>query len=216
MTVNYNIFAKTFSQSRKNMKWAEIEYFFSLLEAWEVLDIWCWSGRLLEQYKKYFWKSLETYLWIDFSQWLIQEAQKSFPEHIFLQGNMLDLTQIFRWKQFQHIFLIASFHHLQTTPERIQVLEDIYSHLLPNGRVYMTNWALNSELNLKKYETSKLAGTENIYWGVDYSIKIWDNQRFYHCFHINELEYLAKKTGFQIRENRLFEGKRNIITILEK
>jgi len=216
MIVDYNKFAKSFADSRKNMKWAELEYFFSNMQQGSILDIWCGSGRLLEQYNTYFWKPLETYLWIDYSQWLIQEAQKSFPEHIFLQGDMLDIINIIEWKKFQHIFLIASFHHLWTISQRQKVLDDIYKLLLPNGRVYMTNWALNSELNLQKYETSKLSGTENIYWGVDYSIKIWDNQRFYHCFHIDELDYLAKKSGFKIWENRLFKWDRNIITILEK
>jgi hypothetical protein len=32
MSVNYNDFAKTFSNSRKNMKWEELEYFLSFLE----------------------------------------------------------------------------------------------------------------------------------------------------------------------------------------
>jgi hypothetical protein len=32
MTVNYNNFSKTFSQSRKNMKWEEIEYFLETLQ----------------------------------------------------------------------------------------------------------------------------------------------------------------------------------------
>jgi hypothetical protein len=32
MSVDYNNFAKTFSKSRKNMKWEEIDYFLSFLE----------------------------------------------------------------------------------------------------------------------------------------------------------------------------------------
>jgi hypothetical protein len=31
MSVDYNNFAKTFSNSRKNMKWEEIDYFVSFL-----------------------------------------------------------------------------------------------------------------------------------------------------------------------------------------
>jgi hypothetical protein len=32
MSVDYNDFAKTFSNSRKKMKWEEIDYFLSFLE----------------------------------------------------------------------------------------------------------------------------------------------------------------------------------------
>jgi hypothetical protein len=42
MNVDYNKFAKTFSESRKNMKWEEIDYFLSFLENkkdFSVLDI---------------------------------------------------------------------------------------------------------------------------------------------------------------------------------
>jgi hypothetical protein len=39
MATDYNNFAKTFSSSRKNMKWEELEYFFSLLSAGDILDI---------------------------------------------------------------------------------------------------------------------------------------------------------------------------------
>jgi hypothetical protein len=39
MPTDYNKFAKTFSKSRKNMKWEELEYFFSKFDQGSVLDI---------------------------------------------------------------------------------------------------------------------------------------------------------------------------------
>lgn len=55
MNVEYNNFAKTFAASRKNMKWEELEYFFSCIDGDEnILDIACGGGRFLEQYKQYF------------------------------------------------------------------------------------------------------------------------------------------------------------------
>lgn len=55
MSVDYNIFAKKFAHSRKDMKWEEVEYFFSLIQKDEsILDVACGSGRLLEHYTKYF------------------------------------------------------------------------------------------------------------------------------------------------------------------
>jgi len=39
MSVDYNNFAKTFSTSRKNMKWKEIDYFLSFLGEKQDLSI---------------------------------------------------------------------------------------------------------------------------------------------------------------------------------
>lgn len=80
----------------------------------------------------------------------------------------------------------------------------------------MTNWALNSELNSEKYKKSIIENSQNQFWSLDYNIKLWENLRYYHCFDLKELEYLANKNNFKIIENRLFDNKRNFITILEK
>jgi cyclopropane fatty-acyl-phospholipid synthase-like methyltransferase len=48
--VDYNNFAKTFSKSRKNMKWLEMEYFMEKLDfsdTTKILDIGCGNGRFL-------------------------------------------------------------------------------------------------------------------------------------------------------------------------
>jgi hypothetical protein len=78
----------------------------------------------------------------------------------------------------------------------------------------MTNWALNSELNYEKYQKSIIEWSKNDFWWLDYSIKIWEFTRYYHCFSLEELEYLSKKSWFEIVENRLFDNNRNFITIL--
>ena len=48
---NYDNIAKKFSNSRKNMKWEEIDYFlekyFTENKKVSVLDVGCWSARLL-------------------------------------------------------------------------------------------------------------------------------------------------------------------------
>ena len=80
----------------------------------------------------------------------------------------------------------------------------------------MTNWALNSELNSKKYSESVIKKSENKFWSTDYNIVFWEYDRYYHCFDLKELEYLAQKPWFKIIENRLFDSQKNFITILEK
>jgi len=217
MNVNYNNFAKTFSESRKNMKWEELEYFFWIMNRQAtILDVWCGSGRFLQQYKKHFWVFPQDYLWVDLSSWLLEEAKKSFPQVSFMQADMLELEEVLWWKKFENIFFIASFHHLDTIEKREKVLRKLYDFLSPEGKIYMTNWALESSLNKDKYADSKREGSENKFNSSDFDIKIWSSQRYYHSFSLSELEYLAKNTGFDILENRVFDSERNIITIFKK
>jgi len=224
--VDYNNFAKKFAKSRKNMKWEEIDYFLEKInkdEKLKILDIWCWSWRLLEQFSSDFDIEKIDYTWIDLSSWLLEEAKNSFPEKEFLELNMLDLDKIN--KKFNNIFFIASFHHLDNLKDREEVLDKAYNLLEEWWRIYMTNWALNSKINNEKYKNSKLPhpnplltreGIEMNFWSTDYNIVFWKNNRYYHCFDLYELEYLAKNAWFKIIENRLFDTEKNFITILEK
>jgi len=213
--VDYNNFAKTFSKSRKNMKWPEVEYFFSCEKPESILDIWCWSGRLLESYQAYFWSLPAEYLGVDMSLWLIQEAQESFPEHDFIVCDMRQLD-LGRDARFSSIFLIASFHHLSEWEQREAVLKKLSTLLKTGGVIYMTNWALDSNFNRSKYAECKIKKSENSFGSSDYTIMFWESQRYYHCFSLTELEYLWEKAGLKILENRVFEGDRNIVTILKK
>jgi 2-polyprenyl-3-methyl-5-hydroxy-6-metoxy-1,4-benzoquinol methylase len=74
-------------------------------------------------------------------------------------GNQFDVCSMIELPTFQHsniptfdsLLFLASFHHLETREERIQVLENTKKLLKPNGRIYMTNWNLRDQA---KYETS--------------------------------------------------------------
>jgi len=216
MSVDYNNFAKTFSKSRKNMKWEEIDYFISFLE-WEenisILDIWCGNWRFLKFLKENN-INFKKYLWVDLSKWLLEEAKKEHPENDFLNLNMLDIDKIN--EEFNNIFFIASFHHLDNLEDRLNVLKKAYDLLEDWGKIFMTNWALNSELNKEKYSKSIIIDSKNKFGSLDYNIKIWEFNRYYHCFDLSELEYLFKEAWFEIIENRLFDNKRNFISIIQK
>lgn len=229
--VDYNDFAKTFSQSRKNMKWEEITYFLTspltpLLKGEgdkevSILDIWCGNGRFL-------WALLRlpspqgegiqgwgySYLWIDLSAWLLEEARKLHPEYDFQKLNMTNIDKL-EWK-FDYIFFIASFHHLQTIEEREAVLKKAYNLLKDWGQIFMTNWALNSPMNHEKYQSSLFENSQNEFWSTDYNIKIWKFYRYYHCFNLSELEYLAHQSWLKVIENRIFDTEKNFISIFKK
>jgi 2-polyprenyl-3-methyl-5-hydroxy-6-metoxy-1,4-benzoquinol methylase len=197
------------------MKWEEIEYFFSSYHedlVWKkICDIWCGSGRLLEQEHI----SPDNYVWVDSSKELLRIAEWKFEGYNFVHKNMQQIDDI--WKNdFDSLLFIASFHHLKTLEERIQVLERSRSILQKNGKIFMINWSLQSNININKYKESMILDSKNDFYSCDFDIKIWEHKRFYHSFSLSELEYLFHKTGFEIIENREFENQRNIISIIKK
>jgi len=232
--VDYNSFAKTFSDSRKNMKWEEISYFLWFIDGEKkILDVWCGNGRFLWELKK-LWIKENDYLWIDLSKWLLSEAKNNYPWYNFQELNMLDLNKSnsflllggrLGWGA---IFFIASFHHLNSIEDRLKVLKDTFNLLESWWIVFMTNWALDSEFNKEKYKDSIISpsplkgegargwGFKNDFWSKDYNIKIWKFTRFYHCFSLDELEYLSREVWFEIIENREFDNQKNYILILKK
>jgi len=220
--VDYNNFAKTFSKSRKNMKWEEMEYFLEKLNinnSTKILDVWCGNWRFLWELLNNFWDKInnQNYVWADLSSWLLSEAKKDYSDFYFRELNMLDLDSINQLEnKFSDIFFYASFHHLQNISDRKIVLEKAYDLLEKWWKVYMTNWALNSELNKKRYTQAEIENSKNEYGSIDFNIKLAWNDRYYHCFSLNELKILSQEVWFKIIENRLFENDRNFITILEK
>lgn len=115
---------------------------------------------------------------------------------------MRDIKQI--ETTYDAIVFLASFHHLESQVERIQVLKDIKKLLHPNSRIYMTNWNLREQT---RYEKSHRGDG-------DFDIKIGEFSRYYHGFTLVELEELFKETDYRIIENRIFEGGRNFIAII--
>lgn len=217
--VDYDNIASDFSKSRKNMKWEEIDYFISSylsdFENKDFLDIWCGSGRLLEQFSNNFDIEKINYLWIDLSLGMIDEAKKSYKNNYFLVLDMTSIDKI-ESKKFDFIFFIASFHHLQTIEERIEVLQKAKNLLKKDWIIFMTNWYLNSSINDEKYKNDIIKNSENDFWSIDYNIYFWEYPRYYHCFSLAELNYLFEKTWFEIIENKAFETQKNFISIIKK
>jgi len=198
------------------MRWEEIRYFFSQITKGNILDIWSWSWRLISQYREYFWDDPSEYLGVDFSSELIKISQNEFPTHAFIQWDMLDIKALCKDKKFKNIFLIASFHHLRSLSDRLELIASLYDILDDEGVIFMTNWDLLSIRNRDKYKNSAIEGGVNEFGSQDFNIKIGDSQRYYHSFSLKEIEYIANQGKFVVVENRPFTWEKNIITILRK
>jgi ubiquinone/menaquinone biosynthesis C-methylase UbiE len=201
------------------MKWLEMEYFLEKLNFTndiKILDVGCGNWRFLWELLNTFWEKINTthYTWADLSSGLLEEAKKDYSDFDFHELNMLDLDSL-KW-EYSDIFFYASFHHLQSIEDRRVVLKKTFDLLQKWWKVYMTNWALNSDLNKKRYSEAQIPDSQNIYWSIDFNIKLAWNDRYYHCFSLEELKILSQDIWFRVIENRLFENDRNFITILEK
>lgn len=201
--VNYDAFAETFSKSRENHPWPEVDYFIEEMQKTNVksiLDIGCGNGRFVEHAEEK-WFSIEKYLGIDSSKKMIGEAKKLHPGYSFEVDNMSEIGKI-ESEKYDALIFLASFHHLETREERLQVLKQARNLLSSFGVIYMTNWNL---LEQERYNKSHRGNG-------DFDIKIGEHTRYYHGFTLEELDWLFRETGFEIIENRVFEGGRNIVS----
>lgn len=206
--VDYNNFAKTFSKSRKDLKWPEIDYFIQYISSnfkskINILDIWCGNWRILKTLNNS-WLEF-SYLWTDSSEWMINEAKILFPENKFQTLDMFNIDKI--WQKFDIIFFIASFHHLQNTEDRIIVLNKAKNLLNNWWIIMMTNWNLLWEMNFIKYKDSYI-------WNGDFEIKIWNYKRFYHSFSLDELNKLFSLSRYSVIKNEIFSNWNNIASII--
>ncbi|MBX9809001.1 class I SAM-dependent methyltransferase [Candidatus Gracilibacteria bacterium] len=202
--MSYDNFATTFSNSRKNHPWPELEYIIEDLKQNEyssVLDIGCGNGRFLEESLKMNYRPIK-YLGIDESEGMIREARKLNPSNQFQVIGMQDMKII--EQSFDVLLFLASFHHLETREERIRVLESTKKLLTQKSRIYMTNWNL---LDQERYQKNHRGNGE-------FDIKIGEFSRYYHGFTLTELSDLFEEAGYSTFENRIFDGGRNIISIL--
>lgn len=93
--MSYDAFAETFSHSRKNLHWGEIDYIVDFIKGYfknttpSLLDVGCGNGRLLETLEKL--PHPCTYLGIDGSAGMIEEARKLHRDKSF---QVLDMQNI--------------------------------------------------------------------------------------------------------------------------
>ena len=120
---------------------------------------------------------------------------------------MRDMTALSE-ERFDVCYLLASYHHLETIAERESVLGALHGLLREDGGyVCLVNWHLLGERNYPKYQARETSPG-------DFRIKIGRYDRYYHGFTLAEIEGLARDAGYEILENRISEGDRNLVSIL--
>ncbi len=114
-------------------KWVE-----NVGQSQTVLDIGCGNGRLLTALSI----SPVNYLGVDIAQVMIDQARTLHPDHHFVCADVLDQKFWQTIGSYDHIFVIAMLHHLQSRDAQVDLLGELAKHLKPKGHLYLTVWNL--------------------------------------------------------------------------
>lgn len=202
---SYNKIAIDFDKTRKKHLWPELEDFSrEIKKGARVLDAGCGNGRLLEAFKD---KQID-YLGLDSSSTLLELARRNYPQHNFLEMDLLATTANRESADFKNgfdlIFCLAVLQHIPSFELRVQVLKKLKSWLVPGGRLIISNWNLwqsTKRVLIYRQIFKKVIGLNKLDWGD--LIFPWKNSlgqklslRYYHAFSSRELRRLAQRAGF--------------------
>jgi len=215
---DYNLIGGAFSRKR-SFVWEDLKYLKGFISNGDrILDLGCGNGRLFQLLK-----DLKiNYLGLDFSEKLIKEAKKRYPEEKFIVANALNPP--FKDNHFDKVLSLAVFHHLPSKKLRLRFLREAKRVLKPKGILILTVWNLCQKRFLKyhlKYFLLKVTRRTRLdFKDIFYPWKDQSGktivQRYLHCFTRAELKKLAKQTGFKIKEVGLLKGKRNFYLVARK
>lgn len=200
---NYNEFAQSFSQKRKN-PWPEIELLILkyLKENDKVLDLGCGSG----QYFSFFQKQKVQYFGLDFSEKLVEIARKKYPKAQFFVGDALNLP--FSDNFFDKVIAIAILHHIPSKELRNKFLQEIYRVLKKEGILILTCWYLHKKpyrCTILKFNILKFLKLSKL----DYNDIIFPlgeiKKCYFHCFKKEELEDLLISNNFYLLDSGLLK-----------
>ena len=225
----YDLIGAEFSDTRDRL-WPEMELLVKkyVKKNNKILDVGCGNARLLGRLNNVY------YLGVDSSKELINQAKRKLGisylpygtqklqatmggnrSSKFINFKELDMLRLgkLQEKNFDIVFMFASFNHIPSKELRLKVLEDVKKLLKPAGLLIMTNWNLwqmgvkknvwNCKIRRKKMPKNKKSDV-----GFKDVITFWESRRgnaggelYYRAFTKRELRQLLRTAGFKIIEN---------------
>lgn len=214
---NYNLISDDFSRTRDKF-WEELGFLSEYVsDNDKVLDLGCGNGRLYELFQG---KTLD-YYGVDFSENLVEIAQKKYPQLKFQTADALNLP--FSPNFFDKVFSIAVLHHIPSRELRLRFLIETKRVLKPGGSLAITVWRfhkLEALFLIFKSTILKLFGLSKLDFGD--IMEPWGKKikRYYHCFSRRELKRDIAEAGFEIKDLRIIKNKKgnrqNIYLIAQK
>lgn len=211
----YQTFARDFAETRQRLQPGVLKILAKLSPNIRILDIGCGNGELAHELAQREFQC--SYLGVDFSPKLVQRATEKIPASFSGTFYALDITTD-EWRetlprvQFDIIFAFATLHHIPSRELRVKVLEKIRFRIKPTGKFYLSNWQFLNSPRLKKrvQPWDEIGLDEEEVDENDYLLD-WRRGgrgvRYVHHFTPQELQSLARISGFQILDEFYSDGK---------
>jgi len=159
--------------------WGSVKNFLNSIPAQSsILEIGCGNGKNM-----LFRKDL------DFHGIDLSEKQVEICKSKNLNVNVANMTSLpFSENQFNYAICIATYHHLDNDIDRKKSLEEIYRILKKNGRILLTVWAIEQDLDshVSFKNRDEMVPWKNKDDGNTY-------YRYYHVYGKNDLEEEIKR-----------------------
>ena len=222
---NYEEISDKFSHTRKyiSQPWQELKNITdSIKDGESIMDVGCGNGRLLELVGE----KRVSYIGVDSSAKLLEEARNNYLGHRFINGDILELGAISEM-DFDYVFAIALLHHLPGEELRLKALKQLKNKINDKGTIIISTWNLWSNVWAKKryrqriikFALLKLIGKNK----MDFGDIIFDwksdqgeviSKRYYHAFTKRGLRKLSKKVG--LNAERCYKDRYNYYLIIKK
>jgi SAM-dependent methyltransferase len=211
----YTHFGASFSATRQRIQPGVRRVLARLKEDESILDLGCGNGELARELAKRGQRG--PYLGVDFSLPLLRDAE-SQPEGFSARFLQADLTQLAAVSDellavggWSVVTAFAVLHHIPSNELRLDMLQTIRRFLKNDGLFIHSNWQfLNSEklkARIQPWEAASLSGSE--VEAGDYLLD-WRSGgkglRYVHHFTENELEALARFSGFRVVDTFYSDG----------
>ena len=167
----YNTIAKDFNKTRYKIWGCVLRFITSLESNTKLLEVGCGNGKNM-----LYRNDIDSY-GID-----VSEEQVGICKTKGLKVEKANMTSLpFGSNEFDNIICIATYHHLDNANDRKKALLEMYRVLKPSGKLLLTVWAMEQELNSKRKFTRS---DEMVSWELDGSTYY----RYYHIYKKGELE----------------------------
>ena len=211
----YTRFGDSFSATRQRIQPGVRRVLARLKGDESILDLGCGNGELARELAKRGQRA--PYLGVDFSLPLLRDAE-SQPEGFsarFLQADLTQLSavgdKLLAISGWDVITAFAVLHHIPSIELRLDLLQAVHGWLKEDGIFVHSNWQfLNSEklrTRIQPWEAASLSGSE--VEAGDYLLN-WRSGgkglRYVHHFTENELEALARFSGFRVVDTFYSDG----------
>ena len=205
----YTRFGDSFSATRHHIQPGVRRVLESLKGDESILDLGCgngWFARELAERGHH-----GSYLGLDFSLPLLRDAE-SLPQTFsakFVQADLTNLSaisdQLLATGQWSLITFFATLHHIPSHEIRLDILRTVHHLLKPDGLFIHSNWQfLNSKKLKSRIQVWSKAGLSPDDVDPNDYLLDWrsggEGLRYVHHYDENELQELANKVGFKIKD----------------